>query len=81
MKLQNWRLQSAKIEEQQYITESLDQVMRDMGYNVVGSREVVKKSGRKFRNGLYHFSEGSVVNVTYAANGADINGIRWSRHL
>lgn len=61
--------QSAKIEEQQYISESLDQVMRDMGYNVVGSREVVKKSGRKFRNELYHFSEGSVVNVTYAANG------------
>lgn len=61
--------QSAKIEEQQYISESLDQVMRDMGYNVVGSREVVKKSGRKFRNELYHFSEGSVVNVTYAVNG------------
>ena len=61
--------QSAKIEEQQYISESLDQVMRDMGYNVVGSREVVKKSGRKFRNELYHFSEGSVVNVTYATNG------------
>ncbi len=61
--------QSAKIEEQQYISENLDQVMRDMGYNVVGSREVVKKSGRKFRNELYHFSEGSVVNVTYAANG------------
>lgn len=61
--------QSEKIEEQQYISESLDQVMRDMGYNVVGSREVVKKSGRKFRNELYHFSEGSVVNVTYAANG------------
>lgn len=61
--------QSAKIEEQQYISESLDQVMRDMGYNVVGSREVVKKSGRKFRNELYHFYEGSVVNVTYAANG------------
>lgn len=62
-------LQSAKLEEQQYISESLDQVMRDMGYSVVGSREVVKKSGRKFRNELYHFSEGSVVNVTYAANG------------
>lgn len=61
--------QSAKIEEQQYISESLDQVMRDMGYNVLGSREVVKKSGRKFRNELYHFTEGSVVNVTYAANG------------
>ena len=72
--------QSAKIEEQQYISESLDQVMRDMGYNVVGSREVVKKSGRKFRNELYHFSEGSVVNVTYAANGQismELGVMRW----
>ena len=70
--------QSAKIEEQQYISESLDQVMCDMGYNVVGSREVVKKSGRKFQNELYHFSEGSVVNVTYAANGQismDLGGV------
>lgn len=57
------------LEEQRYISESLDQVMRDMGYNVVGSREVTKKSGRKFKNELYHFSEGAVVNVTYAANG------------
>lgn len=62
-------LQSAKLGEQQYISESLDQVMHDMGYRVVGSREVVKKSGRKFRNELFHFSEDSVVNVTYAANG------------
>ena len=45
------------------------QVMREMGYHVVGRREVVKKSGRKFRNELYHFSEGAVVNITYATNG------------
>lgn len=61
--------QYVALEEQRYISESLDQVMRDMGYNVVGSREVTKKSGRKFKNELYHFSEGAVVNVTYAANG------------
>lgn len=61
--------QCTQLEEQRYISESLDQVMRDMGYRVVGSREVTKKSGRKFRNELYHFSEGTVVNVTYAANG------------
>lgn len=61
--------QCAKLEEQRYISESLNQVMKDMGYNVVGSREVTKKSGRKFRNELYHFGEGLVVNVTYAANG------------
>ena len=61
--------QYTKLEEQWYISESLDQVMSDMGYHVVGSREVIKKSGRKFHNELYHFSEGAVVNVTYAENG------------
>lgn len=61
--------QCEQLEEQRHISESLDEVMRDMGYHVVGSREVTKKSGRKFRNELYHFSEGAVVNVTYAANG------------
>lgn len=61
--------QCEQLEEQRHISESLDEVMRDMGYHVVGSREVTKKSGRKFRNELYHFSGGAVVNVTYAANG------------
>ncbi len=61
--------QCEQLEEQRHISESLDEVMREMGYRVVGSREVVKKSGRKFRNELYHFSEGAVVNITYAANG------------
>lgn len=61
--------QCEQLEEQQHISESLDEVMRDMGYHVVGRREVTKKSGRKFRNELYHFSEGAVVNITYAANG------------
>lgn len=61
--------QCEQLEEQRHISESLDEVMCEMGYHVVGSREVVKKSGRKFRNELYHFSEGAVVNITYAANG------------
>lgn len=61
--------QCERLEEQRHISESLDEVMRDMGYHVVGSREVTKKSGRKFRNELFHFSEGTVVNITYAANG------------
>lgn len=61
--------QCEQLEEQRHISESFDEVMRDMGYHIVGSREVTKKSGRKFRNELYHFSEGAVVNITYAANG------------
>ena len=69
MEVENLEKQCEQLEEQRHISESLDEVMREMGYHVVGSREVVKKSGRKFRNELYHFSEGAVVNITYAANG------------
>lgn len=61
--------QCEQLEEQRHISESLDEVMCDMGYHVVGSRKVIKKSGREFRNELYQFSEGAVVNITYAANG------------
>lgn len=69
LEVENLEKQCEQLEEQRHISESLDEVMRDMGYYVVGSREVTKKSGRKFRNELYHFSEGAVVNITYAANG------------
>lgn len=69
MEVENLEKQCEQLEEQRHISESLDEVMREMGYHIVGSREVVKKSGRKFRNELYHFSEGAVVNITYAANG------------
>jgi hypothetical protein len=61
--------QYEQVEEQSYIAKSVDEVMVEMGYNVVGNREVTKKNGKKFRNELYHFSEGTVVNVTYASNG------------
>ncbi|MEE1526803.1 MAG: hypothetical protein U0K31_04185 [Blautia sp.] len=69
LEVENLEKQCEQLEEQRHISESLDEVMREIGYHVVGSREVVKKSGRKFRNELYHFSEGAVVNITYAANG------------
>ena len=69
MEVEYLEKQCEQLEEQRHISESLDEVMRDMGYHVVGSREVTKKSGRKFRNELYHFSEGAVVNITYATNG------------
>ncbi len=69
LEVENLEKQCEQLEEQRHISESLDEVMREMGYHVIGSREVVKKSGRKFRNELYHFSEGAVVNITYAANG------------
>lgn len=67
--VQQLEAQCDRSQAQQYIAESLDEVMRDMGYPVIGSREVTKRSGKKFRSELYHFSEGIVVNVTYSASG------------
>lgn len=58
-----------KSAEQDYIAECLDEVMREMGYSVIGSRAVKKRNGRHFRNELYRYGEGTAVNVTYSSDG------------
>ena len=56
-------------DEQAYISNCLDEVMEEMGYTVIGSREVTKKNGKHFRNELYTYGEGTAVNVTYSSDG------------
>lgn len=56
-------------DEQVYISDCLDEVMEEMGYTVIGNREVTKKNGKHFRNELYAYGEGMVVNVTYSSDG------------
>lgn len=56
-------------DEQAYISDCLDEVMEEMGYTVIGSREVTKKNGKRFRNELYTYGEGTAVNVTYSSDG------------
>ena len=56
-------------QEQAYITECVDEVMQEMGYDLIGTREVKKRSGKKFRNELFTFNEGTAVNVTYSPDG------------
>ncbi len=57
-------------QEQSYVSECVDKVMAEMGYDLIGSREVVKKkTGKKFRNELFNFDEGTAVNVTYSSDG------------
>lgn len=56
-------------DEQAYISRCVDEAMREMGYSVLGNREVVKRNGKKFRNELYLFDEGTAVNVTYSSDG------------
>jgi len=55
--------------EQEYIADCIDEVMEDMGYILIGNREVVKKSGKRFRDELYTFSEGTAVNIRYDSKG------------
>lgn len=55
--------------EQTYIADCVDEVMQDMGYDLIGRREVRKKSGKYFKNELYQFDEGTAVNITYSPEG------------
>ena len=62
--------EAVQAQEQSYVSECVDQVMAEMGYDLIGSREVVKKkSGKRFRNELFTFDEGTAVNVTYSSDG------------
>jgi len=58
-----------KQKEQAYIADCVDEVMQDMGYDLIGKREVTKKSGKHFKNELYQFGEGTAVNITYSSEG------------
>lgn len=55
--------------EKFYISQSIDEVMAEMGYNVLGSREVTKKSGKHFKSEIFSYSDGTAVNVTESDNG------------
>lgn len=65
------RIKETAIEEdeQAYISECLDEVMEEMGYTVLGHREVTKKNGKHFQNKLYVYGEGTAVNVTCSSDG------------
>ena len=56
-------------EEQAYIRQALDEVMVDMGYALLGERDVKKRSGARFHHVLYDFGDGTAVDVSYDANG------------
>ena len=55
--------------EQKYISEAIDDVLNEMGYEVLGNRNVVKKSGKTFKSKLLNYGDGTVVNVTESSDG------------
>lgn len=63
---ENARLEQ-KLEQaqaQSYISRAVDEVVAEMDYQLLGQRDVVKKSGKRFRNELYNFDDDTVVSVT-----------------
>ncbi len=75
---------AAQDAEQAYIADCLDEVMTEMGYSVLGSREVTRRNGRHFRSELYSYEDGTAVNVTYSADGRiamELGGIDTSDRL
>ena len=52
-----------------YIIDSVDDVMREMGYEVIGTRDVTRKNGRKFHDELYSYSNGTAISVIYSSDG------------
>ena len=55
--------------EQGYISDCVNEVMADMGYDLIGNRSVTKRNGKRFRNELFSYSDGTAINVTYDAEG------------
>jgi hypothetical protein len=68
---------AAQNDEQTYIRDCLDEVMEEMGYSVLGSREVTKKSGVHFRNELYPYGDGTAVSITYSSDGRIAMELGW----
>lgn len=55
--------------EKAHIAAVLDETMREMGYELVGGRNVVKKSGKQIRHKLFQMEKGVAVDVTYTGDG------------
>lgn len=55
--------------EQSYISQSIDEVMTEMGYEVIGHRQVRKKNGKEFHSKLLTYEDGTVINITESSNG------------
>lgn len=56
-------------QEQAYISDCVDEVMEEMGYDLIGTRNVKKRSGKRFKNELFTFNEGTAVNITFSPDG------------
>lgn len=59
----------ASYQEEEYIASAVDEVMHEMGYDIIGYRNAKKKSGTSIHHELYRYGNGSAVDVTFADDG------------
>ena len=62
-------LAAQQAEEQRYIRQCVDEVMREMGYDVLGGREYTRRSGRHVRNQLVRYDAETAVCITQTDDG------------
>ena len=67
--IERLELIAVRQQEQVYISDCVDEVMEEMGYDLIGKREVKKRSGKHFRNELFTFDEGTAVSITFSSDG------------
>ena len=56
-------------DEQEYINAALTEVMADMGYQIFGKRNTIKRNGQQTKSELYQYSDDTAVSVTYSSDG------------
>lgn len=55
--------ENLRIQESREVTRILNEVMEEMGYQVLGTKDIAKKSGDKVHNTVFSYGEGSGIHV------------------
>jgi len=55
--------------QKSYVEQAIGEVMQEMGYDVLGMRDVTKRNGKHFVSRLFSYGADTAINVTYADDG------------
>lgn len=55
--------ENLRIQESMEVTRIFNEVMEEMGYQVLGTKDITKKSGGKVHNAVFSYGEGSGIHV------------------
>ncbi len=72
-----------EIEEAQYISDSINEIMEELGYDILAIDHLVTKN-REIVQNIYEFEQGNVINVYTSDNGSlmfEVNGVKEGKEL